>query len=49
MGVQNEAGQSLKEFCKENALEGHSKHPLATTQEKTLHMDITRLSTPKSD
>ena len=28
---------------------GHSKHPLPTTQEKTLHMDITRLSTPKSD
>ena len=21
---------------------GHSKHPLPTTQEKTLHMDITR-------
>ena len=28
---------------------GHSKHPLTTTQEKTLHMDITRWSTPKSD
>ena len=28
---------------------GHSKHPLPTTQEKTLHMDITRWSTPKSD
>ena len=27
---------------------GHSKHPLPTTQ-KTLHMDITRWSTPKSD
>ena len=27
----------------------HSKHPLPTTQEKTLHMDITRCSTPKSD
>ena len=26
---------------------GHSKHPLP--QEKTLHMDITRWSTPKSD
>ena len=24
----------------------HSKHPLPTTQEKTLHMDITRWSTP---
>ena len=28
---------------------GHSKHRLPTTQEKTLHMDITRWSTPKSD
>ena len=27
----------------------HSKHPLPTTQEKTLHMDFTRWSTPKSD
>ena len=25
---------------------GHSKHPLPTTQEKTLHMDITKWSTP---
>ena len=28
---------------------GHNKHPLPTTQEKTLSMDITRWSTPKSD
>ena len=28
---------------------GYSKHPLPTTQNKTLHMDITRWSTPKSD
>ena len=28
---------------------GHSKHPLPTTQEKTLYMDITRWSTLKSD
>ena len=28
---------------------GHSKHPLSTTQEKTLHMGITRWPTPKSD
>ena len=28
---------------------GHSKHPLPTTQEKTLYMDITKWSTPKSD
>ena len=27
----------------------HSKHPLITTQEKTLHIDITRQSTLKSD
>ena len=28
---------------------GHSKHPLPTTQEKTVHMDITRWSTVKLD
>ena len=28
---------------------GHSKHPLPTTQVKTLHMDITKCSIPKSD
>ena len=28
---------------------GQSKHPVPTTQEKTLHMDITRRSIPKSD
>ena len=28
---------------------GQSKHPLPTTQEKTLHMDVTRWSIPKSD
>ena len=28
---------------------GHSKHPLPTTQENILHMDITRWSTQKSD
>ena len=28
---------------------GHSKHPLPTTQEKTLYMDISRWSTLKSD
>ena len=28
---------------------GHSKHPLPKTQEKSLHMDITRWSIPKSD
>ena len=48
LGVQNEAGQRLIEFCQAE-LTGHSKHPLPTTQEKTLHMDITRWSTLKSD
>ena len=46
LGVQNEAGQRLIESCQETGL---SKHPLPTTQEKTLHMDITRWSTTKSD
>ena len=49
LGAQNEAGQRLIEFCQENEHTGHSKHPLPTTQEKILHMDITRWSTPKSD
>ena len=47
LGVQNEAGQSLIEFCQENALV--IANPLPTTQEKTLHMDITRWSIQKSD
>ena len=45
LGVQSEAGQRLIEFCQKLRLcTGHSKHT-----EKTLHMDITRWSTPKSD
>ena len=28
---------------------GHSKHPLPTAQEETLHVDITRWPAPKSD
>ena len=46
LGVQNEAGQRLIEFCQENTL------VMANTlfqQEKALHMDITRWPTPKSD
>ena len=35
LGIWNEAGQRLIEFCQENT--GHSKHPLPTTQEKTTH------------
>ena len=48
LGMQNEAGQRLIEFCQKKCT-GHSKHPLPTTQEKTLLMDITRWSTLKSD
>ena len=48
LGIQNEAGQRLRDFCQKKCT-GHSKHPLPTTQEKTLHMDITRWSAPKSD
>ena len=45
LGIQNEAGQRL--LPREHT--GHSKHRIPTTQEKSLHMDITRWSTPKSD
>ena len=48
LGVQKEGGQRLIEFCQENPL-AIEKHPLPTTKEKTLHMDITRWSIPKSD
>ena len=47
LGVQNEAEQRLRALQRERT--GHSKHPLPTTQEKTLHLNITRWSTPKSD
>ena len=47
LGIQNETGQRLIELPRECT--GHSKHPLPTTQEKTLHMGITKWSTPKSD
>ena len=43
LGVQNEAGQRLTEFCQENAL------VMENQQEMTLHMDITTWPTPKSD
>ena len=46
LGVQNEAGQRLTEFCKENVLVIENT---LFQQHKTLHMDITRWSTPKSD
>ena len=47
LGVQNEAGQRVTVLPRERT--SQSKHPLPATQEKTLHMDITRWSTPKSD
>ena len=48
LGMWNEAGQSTNRVLSRKCT-GHSKHPLPTTQEKTLHMDITRWSTPKPD
>ena len=42
LGVQKESRVLPKEGT------GHSKHHFPTTQEKTLHMDITRWSIPKS-
>ena len=47
LGIWNEARQRL--IVLPRKCTGHSKHCLPTTQEKTLHMDITRWSTPKSD
>ena len=49
LGVQNEASRAKANRVLPRACTGHSKHPLPTTQEKTLHMDITRWSIPKSD
>ena len=48
LGVQNEAGQRPTEFCQENTPSSRV-NPLSTTQEMTLHMDITRWSILKSD
>ena len=48
LGVQNESGQRIIEFCQENTLV-IANTLFSTAQEKTLHMDITRWSTPKSD
>ena len=47
LGMRNEAGETNRVLPRKCT--GHSKHPLPTTQEKTLHMDITRWSTLKSD
>ena len=47
LGVRNEAGQRLKEFCQENVLVIAST--LFQQHKRTLHMDITRWSILKSD
>ena len=47
LGVKNEAGQKLTVLPREHI--GDSKHPFPTTQEMTLHMDISKWSISKSD
>ena len=47
LGVQNETGQSLIEFCQENALV--IANTLFQQHKRTLQMDIIRWSIPKSD
>ena len=47
LGVQNEAGQRLTVLLREHTR--HSRHPLPTTQETTLHMDTTRWPIQKPD
>ena len=47
LGVRNEAGKANRVLPRECT--GHSKHPLPTTQEKTLHMDIFGWLTLRSD
>ena len=46
LGAQNEA-KANRVLSREHT--GHGKHPLPTTQEMTLHMDITIWSIMKSD
>ena len=48
LGMRSEAGQRLIKVLPRKCT-GHSKHPLPTTQGKTLHMDVTRWSISKSD
>ena len=48
LGIWNEAEQRLIRVLPRRCT-GHSKHPLPTTQEKTIHMEFTRWSKPKSD
>ena len=47
LGIENEAGQRLIEFCQENALD--IANTLFQQHKERLHMDITRWSTLKSD
>ena len=47
LGMWNEAGQRLIEFCQENALV--IANTLFQQHKRRLHRDITRWSTPKSD
>ena len=47
LGIRNEAGQRLIEFCQENALV--IANTLFQQRKRRLHMDITRWSTLKSD
>ena len=47
LGVRNEAGQKLIEFCQENALV--IANTLFQQHKRRLHMDITRWSILKSD
>ena len=47
LGMWNEAGQRLTEFCQENALV--RANTLFQQHKRRLYMDITRWSTPKSD
>ena len=46
LGVQNEAGQKLIEFCQRNALV--IANTLFQQHKRKLHVDITRWSIPKS-
>ena len=47
LGVQNEAGKRLIDFCQENTLV--IENTLFQQYKRRLHMDITRWSTLKSD
>ena len=47
LGVQNEAGQRITEFCQENSLV--TINTLFQQHKRRLYLNITRWSTPKSD